>query len=267
MRIFGPTPLEGRYLKYMAVWPATTHRSEWAMFPTPEWQYACSESGYTDSKISLKWLKQLFGPRTQERAYQKARVLICDGFGTHETLEILEYCFENKIKFCLLPSHPSHWLQPCDKAVFAPLKLAYRERVKPLERGGVDTIGKKHFTSLYSPARETAFTSSNTKAGFAACGLVPFNPDRVLRDVPEPPLEPTIQKVNEVDVGSRLQDETLRTPVTSVSAEAFISLQNMIIKQDAYTLDETSKQSLQRHVQELANAAQMSLAKGALQRD
>ncbi|KAF2734578.1 hypothetical protein EJ04DRAFT_512420, partial [Polyplosphaeria fusca] len=31
-------------------------------------------------------------------------MLICDGFGTHETLEILEFCFENKITLCRLPS-------------------------------------------------------------------------------------------------------------------------------------------------------------------
>lgn len=213
----------------------------------------------------MEWLKQIFNPQTKARANQRPRVLICDGFGTHKTLEILEYCFENKIKLCRLPSHTSHWLQPCDKAVFAPLKSAYRERVERLERGGVNTIGKEHFTFLYSPVRETAFTPKNIKAGFAACGLVPFNPDRVLRDIPKPPPETNIPKANEVDVGPRLQDEILRTPVTPVSAEALISLQNLTIKQDAHALDETSKQSLQRHIQKLANATQMSLAKGALQ--
>lgn len=68
-------------------------------------------------------------------------------------------------------------------------------------------------------------------------------------------------------VGPRLQNEIVRTPATPVSAEALVSLQNMIIEQDAYALGETSKQSLQRHVQKLANATQMSLAKGALQQD
>jgi DDE superfamily endonuclease len=104
-----------------------THRSNWTTFPTPGWQYACSESGYTDSKISLEWFKRVFDPQTKERANQRPRVLICDGFGTHETLEILEYCFENNIILCRLPSHK---LQPCDIAVFAPLKSAYRERVE-----------------------------------------------------------------------------------------------------------------------------------------
>jgi hypothetical protein len=118
---------DGRYLKPMIIWPATTHRSNWTTFLTPGWQYACNESGYTDSKISLEWLKRIFDPQTKERANKKPRVLIYDGFGTHETLEILEYCFENNIILCRLPSHTSHKLQPCDVAVFAPLKAAYRE--------------------------------------------------------------------------------------------------------------------------------------------
>jgi len=40
-------------------------------------------------------MKRVFDPQTKARANQKPRLLICDGFGTHETLEILEFCFEN----------------------------------------------------------------------------------------------------------------------------------------------------------------------------
>ena len=261
---------DGRYLKPMIFWPATTHRSNWTTFPTPGWQYACNESGYTDSKISLEWLKRIFDPQTQERANQKPRVLICDGFGTHETLKILEHCFENNIILCRLPSHTSHKLQPCDIAVFAPLKEAYHEQVDRLERGGVNTIGKEHFTSLHSPARKTAFTPKNIKAGFAASGLVPFNLERVLRDIPKPPAALTIPKADGVKVGPCPQDEVLQTPITPatpVSAEALMSLQNLIIKQDAYALNEASKQNLQRHIQKFVNAAQTSFTKGVLRQN
>ena len=79
---------DGRYLKPMVIWPASTHRSNWTTFPTPGWHYACSESGYTDSEISFEWLTRVFDPQTKERARGKPRLLICDGFGTHETLEI-----------------------------------------------------------------------------------------------------------------------------------------------------------------------------------
>jgi hypothetical protein len=123
-------------------------------------------------------------------------------FGTYETLEILEFCFENNIILCRLPSHTSYKLQPCNVAVFASLKVAYRNQVDRLERGGVNTIGKQHFTSLFSPAREMAFTSKNIKTGFAACDLFPFNPDRVLRYMPKPPADITVSRADEAKVGS-----------------------------------------------------------------
>jgi hypothetical protein len=128
---------DGRYLHPMIIWLATTHRSNWTTFPTPGWQYACSESGYTDSYISLEWLKRIFDPETKDRANGRPRVLIYGGFGTHETVEILEYRLENNIILCRLPSRTSHKLQPCDVGVFAPLEAAYRDEVEQLERGGV----------------------------------------------------------------------------------------------------------------------------------
>lgn len=53
---------DSEYLTPMIIWLATTYRSNWTTFPTHGWQYACSESGYIDSKISLEWLKQTFDP-------------------------------------------------------------------------------------------------------------------------------------------------------------------------------------------------------------
>ena len=156
---------DGRYLSPMIIWLASTHRSNWTTFPTPGWHYACSESGYTNSKISLEWLKRVFDPETKERAGSRPRLLICDGFGTHETLEVLEFCFANNIILCRLPSYTSHKLQPCNTAVFAPLKTAYRDNVERLEQAGVGTTGKQHFTSFYSPARELAFSKRNILAG------------------------------------------------------------------------------------------------------
>ncbi|KAH7548768.1 hypothetical protein BM1_10934 [Bipolaris maydis] len=201
---------------------------------------------------------------TKERANGRPRVLILDGFGTHETLEILEYCFANKIVLCRLPSHTSHKLQPCDVAVFGPLKTAYREQVERLERGGVNTIGKKHFTCLYKPARERAFTAKNIKAGFAACGLFPLNPDRVLRTVPKPPAEVAPVVTNEAP---SQEDAVLQTPITPVSADGLMLLQNLILKKDAHTLDEISQQNLQRHLLKPAKATQLSLTKSALQQN
>jgi hypothetical protein len=258
---------DGRYLNPMIIWPAMTHRSNWTTFPTPDWQYACSKTGYTDSYISLQWLQRIFDPETKERANNKPRVLICDGFGTHESLEILEFCFANNIILCRLPSHTSHKLQPCDVAVFGPLKTAYREQVERLERGGVNTIGKQHFTSLFSPARKKAMTAKNIKAGFAATGLFPFNPDRVLSSMPKPTEEASAITVEPAVVQTSPADEIPQTPVTPVSQEGLTTLRNLILQRDAHALDEKNKAKLEKHLNLFAKAAQSSFAKNALQQN
>jgi hypothetical protein len=260
---------DGRYLTPMVIWPASTHRSNWTTYPTPGWHYACSAKGYTDSKISLEWLKRVFDPQTKERANQKPRVLMCDGFGTHATVEILEFCFANNIILCQLPPHTSHKLQPCDLSTFAPLKTAYRDQVERLERGGVGRIGKEHFTALYSPARSTAFSKKNILAGWAKSGLFPFNPDRVFRDTPKP-AELTVPQACEVVVGPYPQCEVVQSPVmpiTPVDAEALMTVQGLISRDSHALDDERSKRRLQWCAEKLANAAKISFAERALQQD
>ncbi|KAF2811757.1 uncharacterized protein BDZ99DRAFT_461753 [Mytilinidion resinicola] len=73
--------------------------------------------------------------------------------------------------------------------------------------------------------------------------------------MPKPVLESTASEADKVIVGLSLQEEVPQTPVTPVSAEGLMSLQNLIIKQDAHALDEKSKQSLQRHLHKFSNAA------------
>ncbi len=36
---------DGKCLKPMIIWPATTYRNNWTTYPTPRWLYARSESG------------------------------------------------------------------------------------------------------------------------------------------------------------------------------------------------------------------------------
>jgi hypothetical protein len=243
---------DGRSLHPLIIWPAATLRSTWTTYPTPGWHFACSQSGYTDSKISFDWLRLVFDPQTKIRAAGKPRLLICDGFGTHESLEILKYCFENNIILCRIPSHTSHKLQPCDVGPFGPLKTAYREQVERLYRGGANTVGKQHFTSLYSRAREQALTSRNIKAGWSKTGLYPFNPHRVLKDIQKPLAELRLPSSHVTNA----DPEVLRTPVTS---EALAALHGLV-DQDTQQLDSSSRHRLQK----LANAAQKSFAECAL---
>ena len=116
--------------------------------------------------------------------------LLSDEFEIYESLaggkgipKVTQFCHENNIIFCRLPPHTSHKLQSCDVRVFGLFKTAYRELEEELYRGGANTVGKQHFTFLYSQAWCATFTSRNIKSGWAKAGLYPFNPDRVLQDI------------------------------------------------------------------------------------
>jgi hypothetical protein len=66
-----------------------------------------------------------------------------------------------------------------------------------------------------------------------------------------------------IEVTRCYQDEVPQTPVTPVTAEAIMSLHNLI-KQDTYTLNESSIPRIQTYIQKLANAGQTSIAYCAL---
>jgi hypothetical protein len=130
-----------------------------------------------------------------------------------------------------------------------------------MELGGVNTVGKQHFTYLYSPAREKAFTKRNILGAWRGSGLFPFNPNRVLAEIPKPPTNLTISTADEPRMDSRPDYEALPTPVTPVSGETLMSLLDRIKQVPE---DEASSQHKARLQQKVANAAQTYLAKIAL---
>ncbi|KAF2264638.1 hypothetical protein CC78DRAFT_616558 [Lojkania enalia] len=94
-------------------------------------------------------------------------------------------------------------------------------------------------------------SASAAMAVFSACGLFPLNLDRVLRGIPKPIAELTVNEANKVDVAPITQD-TVRsplTPVAPVTTQGLVSLQNIIVDQDAQAIDKRSKFSRQRHLQ------------------
>ena len=214
---------------------------------------------------------KVFGLRAGDRAKSRPRVLVCDGFGSHESLEIFQYCMSNNTTLCRLYSHTSHKLQPCDIEVFAPLKTAYRDNVERSDRGGVNTIGKQHFTSLYSPARNAAFTKRNILAGWSKGGLFRFNPQRVLRDMEKPFL--ALTEAAGMPNNNAEQDPVPPavtspiTRVTPVSSASYAALQDTIIRTGTYGLDEVEKHKFERHVDKLAKAAQTFLARNTLREE
>lgn len=190
----------------MIIWLASIYRSNWTTFLALGWQYAYFDSKYTNSKINLKWLKRIFDLEIKKRINKKSRVLICDGFETHETLKILKFCFKNNILLYRLPFHTFYKLQFCDITTFAPLETTYRDQINRLEKKNINTINKKHFISLYNLAKKITFTSKNIKVGFAANGLFPFNPDKIFKNMLVFSAESIVLKIDEMKMRFCRQD-------------------------------------------------------------
>ena len=79
-----------------------------------------------------------------------------------------------------MPPHSSHLLQPLDVGCFAPLKKAYGRQIADNTRLGINHIDKLEFLLAFERAHKEALSSSNIRSGFAATGLIPYDPSRVL---------------------------------------------------------------------------------------
>lgn len=245
----------------LVIWPAVTHRSNWTTHPTPGWHFARTETGYTNNVINLYWMQHVFDPLTKPTANGKPRILISDGLTSHESLDVMTFCFENNIILCRLPSHTSHKLQPCDVAVFGPLKHAYREQVERLFRGGAGTIGKQHFTLLYSRARDIAMTPRNIRSGWSKAGLFPLNPDRVLGSLDPPSLPPGPYHPGLTTAPDpSIPDTPLKTPT---SAKGLDGMRGTIDEM----LNTMDNNEYKLHLQKIVNAAEQSFANYALLAD
>jgi 4-hydroxybenzoate polyprenyltransferase len=160
-----------------------------------DWNFTCSEKGWTNNQIALIWLKMVFIPLTKPDNPREPRLLILDGHGSHMTEDFLFECYDNNVFLLFLPAHTSHVLQPLDVAVFGPLKNAYRRFISDLATiADSSQIGKISFLYNYHKARKEAITKNNIYAGFKAAGLWPLNVAKALMNpmVTETPIPAVI---------------------------------------------------------------------------
>lgn len=85
--------------------------------------WSWSDTGWTKQGIALLWFTKSFLPAI---GHERPQVLILDGHDSHNFLELIDTAIENNISIIELPAHTSNWLQPCDRTVFGPFKVAYR---------------------------------------------------------------------------------------------------------------------------------------------
>ena len=148
-----------------------------------DWRIEVSDNGWTTDNIGLRWLQNTFIPAIAGRKVGTYSLLVLDGHGSHLTPQFDKICSENNIIPICMPPHSSHLLQPLDVGCFSPLKRAYGRLVENKARLGFNHIDKFDFLQAYPEARTGTFKADTIKNSFAAAGLVPLNPERVLEQL------------------------------------------------------------------------------------
>jgi hypothetical protein len=134
-------------------------------------------------KIGIKWLTKLFIPITNMHTKGTHQMLLIDGHRSYLTTQFDQTYTKNNIIPVYIPPHSSHLLQPLDVSCFAVLKQQYRQLVEQRMRLGFNYIDKHDFLTAFLTAHTMAYKAENIRNGFAATGLVPFNPDRVYQQL------------------------------------------------------------------------------------
>jgi hypothetical protein len=173
---------DGYSLPPVIIFEGKVHQSTWYTDSTlpADWGIGVSENGWTNNVLGLTWLKNVFKKHTTQCIRGIYRLLILDSHGSHLTPEFDLFCTEHKIIALCIPPHSLHLLQPCDVSLFTVLKRQYSQQIQDYVHRGVNHIDKQDFLQAYFIAHTEATSTANIQSGFAATGLVPYNPERVL---------------------------------------------------------------------------------------
>jgi len=74
-----------------------------------------------------------------------------------------------------------------DVGLFSPLKRILSSEIRPLIQTKLSKIHKPEWLVAFVQARQIAFEHSNILGGWRSAGLLPFDPEKVLRHIEIPP--------------------------------------------------------------------------------
>ena len=160
---------------------------------TDQAYFAASTKGWTNENLGMSWLTKVFEPQTRSKLGYRTRLLIVDGHSSHLNRKFMNFCEQHGIILGFMPPHSTHRLQPLDVAIFSPLATAYSNQIDAVIQSsfGFSRVTKRSFWPLFKSAWESALTVSNIQSAFAATGIWPFDPNRVLQHIrtktPSPP--------------------------------------------------------------------------------
>ena len=227
------------------IFEGKVHQSSWYRTGIPStWTIGLSENGWTTNELGYKWLSEVFDKYTRQRTIGTYRLLLLDGHKSHISDEFIDFCKANSIIWRCYPPHSTHLLQALDFGCFSPLKSAYGRLVLEKARLGVTHIDKDDFLVLYYQAHQTIFTEKLVKAAFAAIGIVPYDPQKVLSRLKPKTPSPRLQPAT-LNPGSSESHRLLQTPYNIAELDAQVkALQQHRSKASSATQESPTDQAL-----------------------
>lgn len=166
----------GRVLPPLIIFKGAEVQQQWFSCQLDEqdfenWRFCCSETGWTNNTIALKWLKDIIVPETRPE-HGGWRHLLLDGHASHVDEEFMLTFLQEKVWLDFLPSHTSQVLQPLDLGPFLVLKVAYRDFLREACFSSLTQDPKKPaFLEAWNKARKQAFTVEIIDLGWRATGI------------------------------------------------------------------------------------------------
>ena len=149
----------------------------------PECHWDTSKSGWFNMEVFDRWFQTVIVPWAKTHP-GKRKLVIGDALPAHFSPKTYILAGEEGIQFFLLPPNSTHFLQPLDVAVFAPLKRAWKKALLDYKMSeSHKTLLKKDFAPLLKEA-VSAIKPETVLASFRTTGLVPFNPEIAVKRLP-----------------------------------------------------------------------------------
>jgi hypothetical protein len=174
---------DGRYSSLYAIFKGIKYNLQWLDYLSKGGAIAMSPNGWTDNIIGADWFECIFEPWSRTTQTGDYRMMLFDGHSSHISSEVIKFCLKHKIVLLCLSPHITHFLQPLDVSLFAPLSTHYKRLLRNLTvfQYASFTIDKIDFLKVMTAAIESMFTSQNISSGWSRCGLNPFNPEEIIR--------------------------------------------------------------------------------------
>jgi len=125
-----------------------------------------TDTGFSNSYMTIRWLKECFDPATRRRAGRSRRLLFLDGPDIHTSVDFLEACWDRNI-VCIIPAaHLSGVFQPLDVDFFNHLKRHYHTQIDNYHLGSTAArVPKAYFIRWFQQAWQQTTTSRQIRPG------------------------------------------------------------------------------------------------------